>query len=322
MSNPGSGKPKAWMKAAMTAAGLYNLAWAAYVFANPTGMFETLGLARPNYLLLPYSLGFAIAVMGLGYLVAATNPVRHWAVALMGVASKLGGAAAAVLGVRAGELPETALWLAVVNDLIWCVPFAMILHEAYQQSLQHRRTLSPEIVRMAMRRRTNQGVTLDEMSALSPVLLVFLRHAGCTFCREALADLAAKRKEIEAQGARLALVHMGSEEQGAQFFKKYGLEKVPRVSDPDRALYRAFGLPRGSLGDLFGPKVWWRGFEAGILGRHGVGMLVGDGFQMPGVFLIFHGEVIRSYRHLSAADRPDYLALVTGREYASPEFSA
>jgi hypothetical protein len=83
------------------------------------------------------------------------------------------------------------------------------------------------------------------------------------------------------------------------------------VSDPQRSLYRAFGLRRGSLTEVFGPKVWWRGFEAGILGRHRVGRLEGDGFQMPGVFLIYHGEVIRSYRHQSAADRPDYVRLVT-----------
>ena len=42
-------------------------------------------------------------------------------------------------------------------------------------------------------------------------------------------------------------------------------------------------------------------------------------FQAAGVFLLFHGEIVRSYRHLSASDRPDYLALVTGRDYAAPE---
>jgi hypothetical protein len=61
---------------------------------------------------------------------------------------------------------------------------------------------------------------------------------------------------------------------------------------------------------LFGPKVWVRGFDAGIVRRHGVGRLVGDGFQMPGLFMVFHGQVLRSYRHQSAADRPDYVRFV------------
>lgn len=40
------------------------------------------------------------------------------------------------------------------------------------------------------------------------------------------------------------------------------------------------------------------------------GLLKGDGFQMPGVFLLYHGTVLRSYRHQSAADRPNYSQLV------------
>jgi hypothetical protein len=322
MAITGTTKSKPWMKPLLTTAGLYNLIWALYLVLSPLDIFQRTGVEAPNLPLLVQAIGFSAGVLGLGFLVAASDPLRHWPVALMGFAAKLGAALGFGLAVWNGQLPAGSLWLALVNDLIWCPPLALILVSAYQSTLRQRRVLSPEIVRMALRRRSNQGVTLEEMSALSPVLLVFLRHSGCTFCREALADLAARRKEIEAQGARLTLVHMGSEEHGAKFFARYGLQNVPRVSDPERALYRAFGLPRGSIGDLFGPRVWWRGFQAGILGRHGVGLLNGDGFQMPGVFLLFHGEVLRSYRHLSAADRPDYLALVTGREYASPEFSS
>ena len=37
----------------------------------------------------------------------------------------------------------------------------------------------------------------------------------------------------------------------------------------------------------------------------------GDVTQMPGVFLVFHGEILKSYRHQSSADRPDYVALVS-----------
>jgi hypothetical protein len=40
-----------------------------------------------------------------------------------------------------------------------------------------------------------------------------------------------------------------------------------------------------------------------------MGRLMGDGFQMPGVFLVHHGVVLRSFRHETAAQRPDYRAL-------------
>ncbi len=322
MSNVNSTKSKPWMNPALSAAGLYHLIWAVYIISNPLDLFMRLGIEAPNHLVLWQALGFAAGVLGVGFLLASQDGMRHWPVVLMGLITKTAGAVALGLGVYQGLVAKQALWLLVMNDLIWCPPLALILWAAYQSGLKQRRVLTPEIVRMALRRRTNQGVTLDEMSALSPVLLVFLRHAGCTFCREALADLAAKRKDIEKNGARLVLVHMGDEPRSAPFFAKYRLHDIARVSDPERSLYRAFGLPRGGFSDLFGPKVWWRGFQAAILARHGVGMLAGDGFQMPGVFLIFHGEVLRSYRHQSAADRPDYLALVTGHDYASPELRA
>ena len=59
---------------------------------------------------------------------------------------------------------------------------------------------------------------------------------------------------------------------------------------------------------LLGPKVWWRGAKAYFSG-HGVGALDGNVFRLPGVFLIQDGHILRSYRHTSAADRPDYIGL-------------
>lgn len=149
-----------------------------------------------------------------------------------------------------------------------------------------------------------------EHSKLRPVLLVFLRHVGCTFCREALSDLMGKRAEIELAGAQIVLVHMGREDSAENILGKYKMEDVPRVWDPKLSLYQAFGLEKGALSQLFGPKVWLRSFKAGFLGKHGAGLTDGDAAQMPGVFLVFHGEILKSYRHQSAADRPDYLALL------------
>ena len=46
-------------------------------------------------------------------------------------------------------------------------------------------------------KRTDKGASLGVLSLLSPVLVVFLRHPGCTFCREAVADLSRLRAEID-----------------------------------------------------------------------------------------------------------------------------
>ena len=90
------------------------------------------------------------------------------------------------------------------------------------------------------------GQTLAAL-AERPLFLVFLRHFGCTFCREAVADLSEKRQAIEAKGAPLAFVHLGTEEKAQWFFKPYGMLDVPRFSDPEGHLYQSFGLLRAEF---------------------------------------------------------------------------
>jgi peroxiredoxin len=157
--------------------------------------------------------------------------------------------------------------------------------------------------------RTQSGQTLAALSEASPVLLVFLRHAGCTFCREAIGDVARERGVIEAAGVRIVLVHMGDSEAIGKLTERYGLGGVDRICDPDRKLYRAFGLKRGRLRQLFGPKVLWRALPEGVLSRHGIGHLTADSSQMPGLFLIDESGIVRRFRHRTAADRPDYAGI-------------
>lgn len=153
------------------------------------------------------------------------------------------------------------------------------------------------------------GRSLSELAGNGDVLLLFLRHNGCTFCREALADLRRALPRLKQQGVRPVVVHMGDPETGQRFLASYGLAEVSRISDPACQLYRAYDLQRGSFWQLLGPAVWWPGFKATLLGRHLVGRPVGDGFQMPGAFYLSDGQVVRAYRHRTAADRPDYCAL-------------
>jgi hypothetical protein len=156
------------------------------------------------------------------------------------------------------------------------------------------------------------GPTLGELSRRGPLMLVFLRHFGCTFCREAMSDIREQRREIEASPANIALVHSATEAEAGPYLEKFGLADLHRHADPERRLYAAFGLQRGNLAQLFGVKCIMRGFAAGVLEGHGVGPLTGDGFQMPGVFVVRDGAIVREFRHRSAADRPDYSAVARG----------
>ncbi|HUG89313.1 MAG TPA: peroxiredoxin-like family protein [Planctomycetaceae bacterium] len=152
---------------------------------------------------------------------------------------------------------------------------------------------------------TQTGRSLAELSRASPLLVVFLRHGGCPFCRESLADVAAKRTAIEGSGVTIVLVHLMSDEQARELFARYGLDDVPRISDPDRRLYAAFELQRGGVGDVIGPRVWWRGFQTAILSGHLFGKPAGDVFQLPGAFLLVDGRIVRAHRGRTSADVPN-----------------
>ncbi len=158
---------------------------------------------------------------------------------------------------------------------------------------------------------TESGHRFVDLAQDSSLLLVFLRHAGCTFCREALADISLTRHSIEAKGTKIVLIHMGDEEAMGQLLDKHSLHDLERICDPDQVLYGAFGLKRGSLPQLAGFKVWWRGFTAGILAGHGRGPSHADVRQMPGVFYLEQGMIAAHFRHQSAADRPHYDELCT-----------
>lgn len=161
-----------------------------------------------------------------------------------------------------------------------------------------------------MEMRTQDDISVAELSIKQPVLLVFLRHFGCTFCREALSDIAKHRSEIEDKGAKIVFVHMSDHKLAERYFQRYGLDGIDHISDSNCTYYTIFGLTKGNFTQIFGLQSWIRGFQAGVINKHAVGPQLGDGFQMPGVFMLLNGEVMGSFVHKVVSDRPDYEQLV------------
>jgi hypothetical protein len=151
---------------------------------------------------------------------------------------------------------------------------------------------------------------LGMLAAESPLLVVFLRHFGCTFCREAVDTIAKKRTEIESKGSRLAFVHLGTEEKAAVFFVPYGLADVPRFADAEGRLYERFGLMRAKLGQYLNSESLFRMVMAWMSG-HFVGLPAGDVERMPGTFLLRGNEIRKAFRHKLVSDRPDYVAMAS-----------
>lgn len=294
----------------LVAAGVYNLIWGGAVVVMPTLPFRWTGLAEPNYPAIWQCVGMIVGVYGVGYLIAASDPLRHWPIVLVGLLGKVLGPIGFVWAATRGEFPWLFGATILSNDLLWWAPFAMILWHAARAATAPPVSTQPFTLAEAIDTvRTANGDTLATLSRRSPVLVVFVRHLGCTFCREALADLSARWSRLRAGGVQLVVVHMSPPKDIEAALVEYQLGDATHISDPTCRLYRAFGLTRGTFRQLFGIRVWRRGFRAALLDGHGVGSLKGDGFQMPGAFVVVDGRVRESFIHRSAADRPDYLAL-------------
>lgn len=307
----------AWMRRVLLAAAFYNLAFGVWATFWPEAWFTISGLTPPAYPDVWRCLGMVVGVYGLGYAIAAINPLRHWPIILVGLLGKVLGPLGFVTAVAAGRLPLRAGWMLLANDLIWWVPFGMILWAAARAHLgsapaSHGPALAlPDACATF---RLTSGETLAEASAKQTVVLVFLRHFGCTFTRQLLLGLQQLESQASAHGARLVLVHMLRDGGEAGYLSNAG--NVARIADPRCQLYRAFGLGRGSLLELFGPRVWLLGLAALAKGC-GAGHLAGDGMQMPGAFLVRDSRILAAQRARSAADLPDLAALFKDAARAS-----
>ncbi len=303
-------KPKSWMKYALLLAALFNFGWGAFAVVFPMQLLGWFSLqASATEAVLLKCIGMIVAVFGVGFLIAASEPYRHWPIVLVGFLTKLLGVTGFALAFSSIDFPTRSGWAVLASEVAWLVPLLIILWEAirYHHAVGSAYD-TPEADVPLAELRTNTGRTLDHLAMERPRMVVFLRHSGCTFCREALAEISARRREIEATGCGIVLVHLDKSD-GRDFFAQYGMDDVPRISDPQCRLYRQFGLDLGEFRQLFGLDVWLRGIVAGLFYGHGLGWPRENSFQMPGVFTYYRGRVMEGFQHDQASDRPDYVQL-------------
>lgn len=120
-----------WMRWVLVIAGIYNLAWGGLAILAPTWHFQVLGMEQPNYPEFWQCIGMIVGVYGVGYLAASLDPLRHWPITLVGLMGKVLGPIGFAGALLSGRLPLAFGWNIVTNDLIWWVPFALILRAAW-----------------------------------------------------------------------------------------------------------------------------------------------------------------------------------------------
>ena len=119
---------------------------------------------------------------------------------------------------------------------------------------------------------TNKQRSIYDISFEKPCLLVFLRHFGCIFCREALNDIKNLYQSSFRDKYEIILVHMSTIEIASNYFNRYQLFDIESISDPECNYYHEFGLLKGTFNQLFGFRSWIRGVDAGLVKGHGFGV--------------------------------------------------
>ena len=157
---------------------------------------------------------------------------------------------------------------------------------------------------------TNNGNSILELSNRKKVLLVFLRHFGCNFCKETLRELERSKVELNSFESEIVIVHQSSREHAQKVLEIYGLSDLEHVSDPSRIVYKAFGLGKHSYFEIFRPRVLWNTLRSIIRG-HIPGKINGDPLQLPGIFVLENSQLIDSFSYSSIADRPPILKLAS-----------
>lgn len=312
-------------KITLVLAGIYGVFWGFTVIFFPKFWFNFANLPLPNYPELFQTIGLYEFSLGIAYILAAKNPIRNWQIVLVGFIIKLFMTIGFFYFYLLKNEPVVIFRMIFMNDIIWLIPFALIIYNAYK----HEELLDNELIYLQQRADenflefyiSNKGNNIHELSYQQPVLLVFLRHFGCTFCKDTLTKIQALKNYFSSQGIKLVLVNMIPENEAQKHLEEYNLADVDYVADVESMLYKAFQLHRGKFSQLFGLKVLVKGIYLWITKGAIISSSEGaDVFQMPGIFLIKNGKVEKQFLYDSVADEPPLLDFANAMKVSTTKY--
>jgi peroxiredoxin len=152
-------------------------------------------------------------------------------------------------------------------------------------------------------------VDLSERWREATLVVAFMRHFGCAFCREHLIDLSGVYDELRSAGGDVVAIFQYRAESTRNFCRHRGVP-FDCLGDPDREGYRSVELRRGERKEFLGLKIvpgWVRAARKGAM----VGLPKGDIAQRPGTFVIDReGRVLYAHYNKDSTDNAPISELV------------
>lgn len=122
------------MATCLKLAAVYNILWGVWVVIRPHTFFEWTGMAPLQYPSIWQGTGMIVGVYGLGYWWASYNPLRHWPIIAAGFLGKIFGPVGFLFNYLVlKEIPFEFSYILYTNDLIWWVPFFLILKRVHTE---------------------------------------------------------------------------------------------------------------------------------------------------------------------------------------------
>lgn len=113
-------------------AGIYNIIYGGYLVLFPTHFFSITGMELPRYIEFWQCIGMIVGVYGIGYILASRDYIKHYPIVLVGFLGKIFGPIGFAGALYKQTLPIEFGFMIIPNDLIWWVPFFLMLKKAYK----------------------------------------------------------------------------------------------------------------------------------------------------------------------------------------------
>jgi len=157
---------------------------------------------------------------------------------------------------------------------------------------------------------------LSDYWAHGPLLVIFMRHFGCSCLMERWEGLKDELSSFTDAGARVVGICQ-AEPDRARAVAERRAYAFPLLCDPDRAAYRAFGLLQGQPSQILHDFPWQPDDEETarslfIEPRRGTERAVVDSpWQLPGEFVIgSNGRIALAHRYQYCEDFPPKTVLL------------
>ena len=158
--------------------------------------------------------------------------------------------------------------------------------------------------------------SLSEYWAHGPVLVIFMRHFGCSCLMERWEGLKVELSSFADAGARVVGICQAEPERARAVAERREYQ-FPLLCDPELAAYRAFGLLEGLPSQILHDFPWRSGDEETartlfIEPRRGTERAVVDSpWQLPGEFVIgSDGRIALAHRYQYCEDFPPKTVLL------------